>query len=350
MKAKFLTEAVFLLVLTAVFQYFMIEALTSGHELLNVYSGAVASGGTQEQIDAALEEHHEAAITFMKDMVITEYLSIISFFYPLRILLEMMFATKTNRSLKFFTLTNVIDLAFAFCFSIRLGREYHVYQNGLDQYDNEGQKAIRYFENIYEFEDDEVLLDVLYSIAIGALWIRILYMFRLTRFLGPLLKMVYMMIWDITIFMILFGILLIIYASIGTLLFYGVEEYKDFFAAIITLFSSALGNFDMAILEDTNKGQLVGEIFIVSFIIFCHILLLNLLIAILTSTYGLFEQKKLVLYINEILRLRQSLEYHSKSSGLVSASPPWNIFPLVLSPLYFIMNDTRKLNEIVCHI
>jgi hypothetical protein len=77
---------------------------------------------------------------------------------------------------------------------------------------------------------------------------------------------------------------------------------------------------------------------------------LNLLIAILSSTYAMLEEKKLVLYINEILRLRQSLEYDPRASGLTSAPPPWNIFPLLLSPFYFIRSDTVSFNEVVCHI
>jgi fatty-acid desaturase len=150
---------------------------------------------------------------------------------------------------------------------VRIGREYDAYQKGLDGYESHEKKAIRYFENIYEYEDDEILLDVLYSIAIGALWVRILYMFRLTRFLGPLLKMIFMMLWDITIFMVLFGILLVIYASIGNLLFYTEDGYADFWASVVTLFGSALGNFDLNLLDNTNKGKLVGELFIISFVI-----------------------------------------------------------------------------------
>jgi hypothetical protein len=57
---------------------------------------------------------------------------------------------------------------------VRTGREYDAYQKGLDGYESHEKKAIRYFENIYEYEGDEILLDVLYSIAIGSLWVRIL--------------------------------------------------------------------------------------------------------------------------------------------------------------------------------
>mmetsp|Transcript_8018 Transcript_8018/g.7094 ORF Transcript_8018/g.7094 Transcript_8018/m.7094 type:complete len:848 (+) Transcript_8018:309-2852(+) len=350
MMAKFLTEALFLVILTVVFQYFLVAALNSGYELLTVYEAAVAANSTQEAIDTALEEHHAAAVTFFKDMEITEYLSMIAFFYPVRILLETLYATMVKKPLNFFTFTNILDFTFSICFIIRLGREYDRYQDGLSSISDEGKKAVRYFENIYEFANDEILLDILYAVAMTALWIRILFMFRLTRFLGPLIKMVFNMLWDIMIFMVLFGILLVIYASMAVLLFYTETGYTDFWEALVTLFGSALGNFDLAGLDGSNKGKLVGELYLISFIILCNVLILNLLIAILSSTYAKLEEKKLVLYINEILKLRSSLEYDARASGLISAFPPWNVFPLLFSPLFFFMKNTRKLNEFICYI
>ena len=350
MKAKFITEAVFLVALTAVFQYFLVEALNSGHELLGVYHHIINLHGTQADIDAALLEHSDVAVTFMDDMEITEHLSIVAFFYPLRMVLESVFAKKTFRPIKFFTLNNLLDFVFAVCFIIRFEREHNAYSKGLDHYDSHTKQAVRYFENIYHHENDEVLLDVLYTIAIGALWIRILFMFRLTRFLGPLLNMFYLMIWDIFIFMILFGIILVIYASIGNMLFYAEDSYSSFWESIVTLFGSALGNFDLTLLHNSDKGKLVGELYIISFVVLCNILTLNLLIAILSSTYAILEEKKLVLYINEILKLRDVLEYHPKASGLTSTSPPWNVFPLMALPLYLMMDDCESLNELVMYI
>ena len=57
----------------------------------------------------------------------------------------------------------------------------------------------------------------------------------------------------------------------------------------MTLFTSAMGNFDFGILHDSNKGLITGEIYLVVFVIFNLILILNLLIAILASTYASLE-------------------------------------------------------------
>jgi hypothetical protein len=350
MQAKFLTEGLFLVILIILTQFYLVEALNSGHELLTVYTEVTDLTTDQDAIDAALEEHHTAAIQFYDNMEITLYLSFIALFYLVRIVLEMLYSAKINKPLKFLTFTNFLDFTFSLMFLIRIGREYDKYQTGLSSISDHGAKGIRYFENIYEFNDDEIMLDVVYAIAMSCLWIRVLFMFRMTRFLGPLLKMIYMMVFDIGIFMVLFTILLIIYASMAVLLFYTETGYTNFWDSMVTLFGSALGNFNFTSLDGSNKGQVVGEIYLISFIILCNILILNLLIAILSSTYALLEDKKLVLYINEILKLRASLEYDNRASGMVSTFPPWNFFPLILSPFHFILTDTVAFNEVVCHI
>ena len=155
---------------------------------------------------------------------------------------------------------------------------------------------------------------------------------------------------DIAIFMILFAIILIIYGCIGNLLFYTESSYDNMYDAIVTLFAISVGEFDLNSLNDTNKGKLVGQLYIISFIVLCNILILNLLIAILSSTYARLEESKKVLYINEILRLRHSLEYEKKNSALISSFPPWNYFCLFTVPFYLFSNDSSFVNNVLSHI
>ena len=283
-------------------------------------------------------------------MKITVYISTISFFFPFRIMLEILFAVKTKREIRIFTFTNFLDLLFLSVFMIRFIEEYTKYENSLDKYKEKYKMAIRYYENIYEYSNDELLIDFIYWIGVFSLWIRFLYMLRLTKFLGPLLKMISLMLWEILTFMVLYVIILIIYSSIGTLLFYSDDQYQDFWTAFITLFSSTLGNFDFTELSTQAKGKLVGDLYLISFLVITAILTLNLLVAILTNIYQNLESKRFVLYISEILKLKSSHCYDKRASGLISTPPPWNIFPLLLSPLYFLRIDQVKLNAFVLHV
>ena len=283
-------------------------------------------------------------------MKITVYISIVSFFYPIRIVLEALFAVKTKRKVKLLTFTNLLDCTFWIVFVARLVKEYAAYEVDLNNYTQKHKMAVRYYENIYEYNNDSLLIDFIYWIGAFVLWVRFLMMFRLTQFLGPLIKMILFMAWEIIIFMVLFTIVLVIYSSVGTLLFYSVDAYQDFWTTFITLFSGTLGNFDFTVFNGNPKGKLLGNVYLISFLILTAILLLNLLVAILTSVYSRFEDKKFVLYIFEIMKLRSTMNYDKRASGLVSTCPPWNVLPLVLSPLYFTKMNESKLNNFVLHV
>ena len=162
--------------------------------------------------------------------------------------------------------------------------------------------------------------------------------------------MIQNMMTDIAIFMVLFAIQLIIFASIGWLLFANISSYSSLYEAIKTVYSAALGNFDFTTLSSNDKSQYLGDAYLAIIMIINNILLLNLLVAILSSTYALLETKKMVLYINEILKLRNSLEYDRNCSSLVSSFPPWNLISLVFLPLIMIFKSPVYINNIVFHL
>ena len=85
--------------------------------------------------------------------------------------------------------------------------------------------------------------------------------------------------------MVLFAIELIIFASIGTLLFNSVSNYDSFYSSLKTLISTAMGNFDYLILANNDKSEYQGTIYLTIVIIANNILILSLLIAILSITY-----------------------------------------------------------------
>ena len=224
-------------------------------------------------------------------------------------ILTILFALKSKRRFEFVTLSNFMDICIFTVFATRIYLEYQYYVKGLSSLDDKDDIGTMYYDNIFGKRNDEDLLDYMYSIGSACLYLRIIMLFRLTRFLGPLIKMIQNMINDIIIFMVLFVIQLIVFATIATLLFASVGDYASLSESLKTLFSAALGTFDFNVIGSNDKSEILGDAFLVVFIILNMILLLNLLIAILSSTYAQLEDKKLVLYINEILKLRNTLEY-----------------------------------------
>jgi hypothetical protein len=390
MKAKFIVEGLFLAILTVIFQYYLLDAIQAANSVNESYNSfntnlntalgqrmlrgrmlqppptntqnqtqtTSSPGGfdissldsaTQQQILDQYSSFEGQAYQYFESMQVTVFFGFIAMTFALKVLLVMAFSYKTKQEFKFFTVNNILDLIIFTLFLIRVILEYSTYINGVYAQDSNADMGQKYYENIFEEADHEVFLAYLYCVASTCLWLRIILMFRLTRFLGPLIKMIQSMIFDISVFIVLYSAQMIVFASIGNLLFTDVDEYGDFYSAIKTLFLASLGSFDFDTLKDNSKGSEVGDIYIIVFVVVNNVLLLNLLIAILSSTYAMLEDKKLVLYINEILKLRPTLAYNKMCSSLVASFPPWNIVPFAFTPFIMAKKNSSKLNEVVFH-
>lgn len=98
---------------------------------------------------------------------------------------------------------------------------------------------------------------------------------------------------DLARFYILWAIILLLLTSFACLIFMEVEEYHNFFTALNMHFDWALGAFDSSIFCTINNEEicLEGRIFTFIFNSLNLVLLLNLIIAIMGSVYGMFEEK-----------------------------------------------------------
>ena len=160
------------------------------------------------------------------------------------------------------------------------------------------------------------------------MWVNVLYKFRLTRFFGPLYKMIEQMLKDIIVFMALYAMQLVLFACVGHILFSDIPEYDGIFTGTKTLFDASLGNYAFVTLKGNAKGSLLGDLFLIFFVVINHILLINLLIAILSSTYSFYESHGMSLYVSGILQMRSATEYENRYGALVACFPPWNVFIL----------------------
>ena len=190
-----------------------------------------------------------------------------------------------------------------------------------------------YFINVFKTVDKETI-SWLMAIAAGALWMKVLQVFRLTRFLGPLIKMIQKMIREVMVFMVLYIAQLVFFACVGNILFTENPRFNNLWDSGLALFDASLANYYFSDVQGSEKGNLVGELYYIVFIVMNNILIINLLIAILSSTYARLEDQQLVLYINEILLLRPTLEYDRNYSGLIATFAPWNVFAVIGSPLF----------------
>ena len=261
MKAKFFVEGIFLTILTIIFQYYLLQATTAANTVDSTFQ-SYSQLSDPKAMKLMLSTFESQAATYFSAMQVTIYLSYIALCFPFRIILIMAFAHKSKRIFQLIDIINIIDLGIFAVFLTRIYYEFKYYRSGINMNDSDSTNGRLYYDNIFRYRNDRNMLGYLYSVGSACLWFRILLLFKLTRFLGPLVKMIQNMMTDIAIFMVLFGIQLIIFASIGTLLFPSISSYGSLYESIKTVYSAALGNFDFTTLSSNDKSQYLGDAYL----------------------------------------------------------------------------------------
>ena len=77
----------------------------------------------------------------------------------------------------------------------------------------------------------------------------------------------------------------------------------------MTILDSSMGNYDFGVFEEVgDQGQKdFGKVFLMTTVIIFTILILNLIIAILSNTYNIFDPYSNALYLSKILASRDLL-------------------------------------------
>ena len=84
-----------------------------------------------------------------------------------------------------------------------------------------------------EIKNHVFYFDILLAATVMFFWFRLLIMLRLTETFGPLIEIILKMIKDMIIFFGLYLIDLLMFSSIGILLFPEIPDYNNIFTAII---------------------------------------------------------------------------------------------------------------------
>jgi hypothetical protein len=100
--------------------------------------------------------------------------------------------------------------------------------------------------------------EVLVAVIASTFWLRMFLMLKLTKTFGPLIKIIYVMMRELMIFLVLWGIQLFIFSCIGILTFSSIKEYQGFMNVLILFFQSALGIWDFTIYDNFNLGPKLG--------------------------------------------------------------------------------------------
>jgi hypothetical protein len=237
-------------------------------------------------------------------------------------------------------------------------------------------------------------------------WVKVIIRMQMTERFGPMFKVIGAMAGDLVLFYSLWAVILLSLTSVTNLIFMRMPEYQDFWAAVYMHFEYALGGFDSKIycrgtdntyeialggfiamdefddeaeamtdfvgrlLAPKSAGKdrgggggdslsnhdvltcIEGRIFMLIFNSANLVLLLNLIIAILSSTYAYFEDKKIGLYYEVLVGKFAKMEFDDRYGAAACAQPPMN---LMIAPFQWLLivpclsdRFLRAYNQFLC--
>jgi hypothetical protein len=153
------------------------------------------------------------------------------------------------------------------------------------------------------------------------------------------------------------------FSAVATLMFGDVPQFATNSDTFVYFFQSSLGNMDFTQFDTDGitspvsiYTERVGYIYYSIFLLSNMVLLLNFVIAILSSTFARFEEIKLGLYYNVINRLFPIMEYCPYFGALTCTRPPLPVYILTLPflPFYWLFgNQINKerlasVNALIC--
>ena len=223
--------------------------------------------------------------------MIFKLLSVLCLVFLYRKILEAIYTRKLRRKFVFWQFLTLLDLLlFAIVLIWLISERVWVISRIPASYSGE-RRALEFLmqiDNMREFNFTDCTAFIL-----SIMWIRVAMLFRITKLLGPLIKIIFALMRTFMLFFILYLLSLFSFSSVGILLFLEMDQFSSLYKAMIFLFGSSLGEFDFSVFDAiTLDYKEYGHAFYVFFLIVNLVLLLNLLIAILSKTYAILEPKR----------------------------------------------------------
>ena len=180
---------------------------------------------------------------------------------------------------------------------------------------------------------------VFLAVMITFIWVRFLLMLQLTKSFGPMLRIILTMIGEMIKFLVIYGIILITFSGVSSLLFGDLAEFQDFTHIFFVNFGYGLANYDFSIFG------IAGKLFVVFALLLNAITMINFVIAILAYTFTALQSSSLGLYYDGVISRIPVYEDDSRYGGLIVGIPPFNILALVMIPFYALITNEDQLRR-----
>ena len=178
-----------------------------------------------------------------------------------------------------------------------------------------------------------------------------------TQSIGPLIKIFGKMSSDFFNFFILYAILVMMFALVGNLNFLLVQDkFTTLLESGLFVLDASIGNYDFLGFQEqiTDSPWLLafGNFYTITIVVCFNILILNLIIAILSNTYNIFDTRSKGLYLSKILNARDDHPiddemFHAHYGSMLLTMTPLNIVVLPFVPYALMFKPSKYINNLL---
>jgi hypothetical protein len=195
-------------------------------------------------------------------------------------------------------------------------------------------------------------LEYFMTVNIVCLVYKVIEYLQFTESIGPLVKIVGKMFSDYTNFFILYTIMVFMFTIVGNLNFIlDQSQFSTFLDSCLFVLDASIGNYDFTIFQNEIKDKVwlvyFGNIYTMIIVISFNILILNLIIAILSNTYNMFDHRSKGLYLSKILNARDELQFNLHYGSILLTMTPLNVVVLPFIPYALFFQPSVKLNNLL---
>ena len=150
------------------------------------------------------------------------------------------------------------------------------------------------------------------------------FQFEFTPTFGPLYKMMQRMFIDLVKFLVLWIIQLVCFSSVATLMLGSLPSFSSFNSSVLYFCEAGLGQYKMNRFHQTNDNlENFGQYFHIFFLVINGILMMNLIIAIMSSSYATMKAHNNGLYCDSLIKSFATSEWNDRYGCLACANTPF---------------------------
>jgi hypothetical protein len=193
--------------------------------------------------------------------------------------------------------------------------------------------------------EDVDQIEGVFAIILMLICIKACMIMLITKHFGPFFRSIGIIVVSAFKYIFLFLLSVIAFTLVFFVLFYRKnEKFRTIGETFTVLFDFSTGNLNFDIFGDRHD---LGAVLTVVWTFLSMVTLLNIIVAYITSRYASMEPQANADYSSLLYFSYKCYKYNDTYSGLVMFPVPTNIFVVLLSPLYAVLSNVPKLNQVL---